>query len=94
VLSNEKNVYEELGTGFTLIALDADDASVAAIVAGAASVEVPLSVVRDSFADDRIEFAARLVLVRPDQFVVWAGDRAPDDAKAMFVRVAGAGEPH
>jgi hypothetical protein len=29
------------------------------------------------------------VLVRPDQYVVWASDAAPDDAPNLLRRVAG-----
>jgi hypothetical protein len=45
--------------------------------------------VRDTFTDGRERYEAHLVLVRPDQFVVWTGDRAPTDANALFSRVVG-----
>jgi hypothetical protein len=32
-----------------------------------------------------------LTLVRPDQYVVWAGDREPGDGLALIDRVRGAG---
>jgi Aromatic-ring hydroxylase, C-terminal len=31
-----------------------------------------------------------LALVRPDQYVAWAGDREPDDGLALIDRVRGA----
>jgi 2-polyprenyl-6-methoxyphenol hydroxylase-like FAD-dependent oxidoreductase len=89
VLSAGKNIYEELGSGFTLVALDADEASIEALVLAAADAGVPLKVVRDSLTGERADFAARLVLVRPDQFVVWAADGAPDDPAGMLARVTG-----
>jgi hypothetical protein len=37
-------------------------------------------VIRDSAAEGRERYASRLILVRPDQFVAWAGDDAePSD---------------
>jgi 4-hydroxyisophthalate hydroxylase len=89
VLSNGKNVYETLGDGFTLLGLDADDADVAVFESSAEKAGIPLAVVRDAFSDERKEFEAQLVLVRPDQFVVWAGDGAPGDVAALLARVTG-----
>lgn len=88
-LSDGRNVFEALGRGFTLLAFGVDDAAVAAMSAGAAKHGVPLSVVRDSWEDERTRYESRLVLVRPDQFVSWTGDAAPADAAAVFARVAG-----
>ena len=73
-LSSGKNVYEELAGGFTLLALDASPHDVTALTEAASELGVPLTVIEDSFDGDRKEFERRLVLVRPDQFVAWAGD--------------------
>jgi hypothetical protein len=50
---------------------------------------VPLKVVRDRYADGRLKYETRMILVRPDQFIVWIGDRAPPDADAIMRKVAG-----
>ena len=34
-------------------------------------------------------YEAPLILVRPDQFIAWTGDRAPADAAALMRKVAG-----
>ncbi|MCL2394970.1 MAG: FAD-dependent monooxygenase [Acidimicrobiaceae bacterium] len=89
VLSSGRNVYEELGSDFTLIALGADPAVVEGFEASARAQGVPLKVLTDSREGDRQEFRAGLVLVRPDQFVAWAGDQEPSDIEALFRRVTG-----
>jgi hypothetical protein len=49
-----------------------------------------LEVVLDTYEEPRTLYGGRLVLVRPDQYVVWAGDSAPDDPKALIRKVTGA----
>ena len=88
-LSSGRNVYEDLGTGFTLLAFDAPPSSVAALETGAREVGVPLTVISDDLGGDRAEFAARLVVVRPDQFVAWTGDDSPAEVSSIFARAAG-----
>jgi len=74
VLPDGGNVYEQLGPGFTLLALDAPTAAVAALADAALGAGVPLQVVRHAAEGECARYRARLVLVRPDQFVAWAGD--------------------
>jgi 2-polyprenyl-6-methoxyphenol hydroxylase-like FAD-dependent oxidoreductase len=88
-LSSGRNVFEELGRGFTLLAWDADPAAVRAFEEAAAASAIPLTVVRDSYADGRAAYGCRMVLVRPDQFVVWVGDDGPADAGAVLGTVTG-----
>ena len=49
---------------------------------------MPLTVVRDG-AGEAASYGARLVLVRPDRFVAWTGDEAPEDPGALVRRVTG-----
>ncbi len=88
-LSWGRNVFEVLGDGFTLLAFGVDDSAVGAIEHALGVCRVPLRVVRDSYEDDRKAYEARLILVRPDQYVVWAADEAPQDAVALIRKVAG-----
>jgi 2-polyprenyl-6-methoxyphenol hydroxylase-like FAD-dependent oxidoreductase len=88
-LSSGRNVFEELSDGFTLLALDADNQSVRALETAAERRRLPMKVIRDSFADGRELYEARLALVRPDQYVVWAGGAAPRDVDGMMMRVVG-----
>jgi 4-hydroxyisophthalate hydroxylase len=74
-LSSGRNIFEELCQSFTLIALGASEAA-SAFEAAASRLGIPLKVITDSAADGRERYASRLILVRPDQFVAWAGDEA------------------
>jgi 2-polyprenyl-6-methoxyphenol hydroxylase-like FAD-dependent oxidoreductase len=88
-LSSGRNVFEELGDGFTLLALDAPGDAVDTLEEAARQRTIPLKVIRDTRADGREQYESRLVLVRPDQYVVWAGDTAPDDTDQLLRRVTG-----
>jgi len=88
-MSSGKNVFEELGLGFTLLAFGADDAGVAAFERAAAAAHMPMSVVRDSYAGGREAYERRLILVRPDQYVAWTADAAPADVPALLAKVTG-----
>jgi 2-polyprenyl-6-methoxyphenol hydroxylase-like FAD-dependent oxidoreductase len=89
LLSSGKNVFEALGRGFTLFAFDGDDAAPRQFAAAARAANVPLTIVRDSFTGGREAYRANLFLVRPDEHVVWTGDRTPDDPARVLRRVAG-----
>jgi 2-polyprenyl-6-methoxyphenol hydroxylase-like FAD-dependent oxidoreductase len=88
-LSSGRDVFEELGRGFTLLAFGSQEADTSGFEQAAASCRVPLKVVRDSYADGRLKYECRMILVRPDQYIAWIGDRAPTDAAAVMRRVAG-----
>jgi len=88
VLSDGRNVFEALGRGFTLVALDAGDETVTQFETAARNAGIPLAVIRDSRAGGREDWKARLILIRPDEFVAWADDRAEDPA-AILRRAAG-----
>jgi 4-hydroxyisophthalate hydroxylase len=83
-------VFEELGPGFTLIAVGASDESAAAFVAAADSSGVPLDVVTREAGSEAEEYGSCLILVRPDHFVSWVGDGAdPATAGEVLARSAG-----
>jgi 4-hydroxyisophthalate hydroxylase len=89
LLSSGRNVFEELGPAFTLLAFDGDDRGVAAFADAAKRLGVPLKIVRDAYADGRTAYEAKLILVRPDRYIAWTGETAPADADAVVAKVAG-----
>ncbi len=88
-LSSGRNVFEALGRGFALLAFDVDDRTIGPFEQAARALGVPLKIIRDSYADARKLYEARLVLVRPDQYVAWAGDAAPQDVRSLMAKVTG-----
>ena len=75
--------------GFTLLAFDAPEGSVKALTDAAETLGVPLTVIEDTYEGGREQYEARLALVRPDQYCVWASDDAPESASAVLRRVCG-----
>ena len=86
-----RSTFDELGFEFTLLAFDADDTAVKSFEQVAKALNVPLKIVRDSFSGELKDYEAKLILVRPDQYVVWTGDAAPIDPQAVVAKVVGRG---
>ncbi|MDM0045928.1 FAD-dependent monooxygenase [Variovorax dokdonensis] len=85
-----QNVYDRLGTGFTLLAFDAPPATLEQFRAAAEAMSLPLSIVEAVQTDETARYAAGLVLVRPDQFVAWAGQAASvEDARLVLSTASG-----
>lgn len=91
-LSSGRNVFEELGPGYTLIALTQDHAPVAAFQNAAHTMRIPLHVIADTFEGGRAAYERRYILTRPDQHVAWAGNQPPADPAELLRRVAGHAE--
>lgn len=87
-LPSGRNVYEALGTGFTLLVVGAADAHASAVQAfrdEAKLLRLPLTVVDCGEGSEAGRYEAPLILVRPDQFVAWVGTT---DASASSARQA------
>ncbi|PTS88726.1 monooxygenase [Sphingomonas sp. HMWF008] len=89
-LSSGSSSYDLLGPGFTLFAFDVADNVSIAFANAAALLGLPLTIVADTWNCDAARYEARLVLVRPDQFVAWTSNAVDeDDAGAILRRAAG-----
>ena len=92
VLSSGRNVYEELGEGYTLLSLGLAEEALEPWRRAAQRLDLPLKLVADEGQGEAGRYQARLVLVRPDQFVAWAADEAVADeqrAEDVLRRVRG-----
>jgi 4-hydroxyisophthalate hydroxylase len=76
MLSTGVNTHDVAGEGFTLLALDAADDIVASFHSEALRLGIPLTIIRDQAAGEGARYGAAMVLVRPDHYVTWSGDRA------------------
>ena len=91
LLSSGRNVFEQLGSDFTLLAFDVGDAAHATFAAAAQAVRVPLKVVRDSYDQGRRAYEAKFILVRPDRYVAWIAD-SPADPVAILRKIVAKGQ--
>jgi 4-hydroxyisophthalate hydroxylase len=88
-LSSGANIFERLAPGFTLVALTGEQQPAAAFRDAAEELRMPLRVITDSFDGPRAAWTRRLILVRPDQYVAWAANGPPADARTVLRRAAG-----
>jgi 2-polyprenyl-6-methoxyphenol hydroxylase-like FAD-dependent oxidoreductase len=88
-LSSGMELGQALGSGFTLLAFDADPHDVSGFAQASARLQVPLDIIGDTFADSRARYAARLVLVRPDGFIAWSGDTADGAHVSILAQAIG-----
>ena len=84
-------MFEELGGGFGLLVLDGQDATIGDFVRAAEHLRAPLKILRNSRADGRERYEATYVLIRPDEFVAWAGPEGQVDARAVLSKAIGVG---
>jgi len=84
LLSSGRNVFEELGSAFTLLAFGVDDAAAASFAQTGKTLGVPLKIVRDSYEARRRDYNAKFILVRPDRYIAWRADAPPADAAAVL----------
>ena len=73
--------------GMTLLALDADRASLDSFKDTARALHMPLTVTSYTSADRRALYEAKFILVRPDQFVAWPSETAPDNALEILRKI-------
>lgn len=81
------SLFDRFGRGFTLLRLRPADS--AGLERAAAARGIPLAVLDVAVPEARELYGRDLALVRPDHYIAWRGDRAPDDAEALLARVTG-----
>ena len=88
-LDDGRNAYDVLGACFTLLALEVEPNETRTWEAEASRLGMPLSIVRARRDGAAERWEAGLILLRPDQFVAWAGE-APADAGRILRAAIGA----
>jgi 2-polyprenyl-6-methoxyphenol hydroxylase-like FAD-dependent oxidoreductase len=80
-------LFDHLGRGFTLLCLRGIGEDAHPLGAAAEAMRLPLTL--RALPEARDLYERDFALIRPDQHVAWRGDRIPDDARALLMRVAG-----
>lgn len=70
-LTGGDDAFEKLGPGFTLLCIGPTQEDAGAFAEAAAALSVPLKVVALAANSGAERYAARWILVRPDEFVAW-----------------------
>jgi 4-hydroxyisophthalate hydroxylase len=91
LLSSGRNVFEDLGQGFSLLGLDFPESTLRSFEVAAKQLSVPLKIIRDTCDGGRKQYKATLILIRPDQFVGWASSDSDVDGAEILRRAIGAG---
>ena len=89
-----KSLYDEFGEGFTLLFFGTDDADLAltgaqcgALVQAAEQAGIPLHLVPLVNPLLCVRYAARFVLIRPDQHVAWRGEQLPQSVDEALGKI-------
>ena len=91
LLSSGRNIFEDLGQGFSLLGLDVHESTLRSFEVAAKRLGMPLKIIRDTCDGGRERYQARLILIRPDQFVAWASSESGVDGAEVLSRTIGAG---
>ncbi len=89
-LPDGQDLWEALGPGYTLLNLKSDAGLNTSFESAAAGAGVPLKVLSFDAPDLADAYEAEAILVRPDQFIAWAGKADGADAPAILARATGA----
>ncbi len=89
-LSAGGNVFDRLGPRFTLLDFSGEgDATANAFTDAAKKSGIPFNAVSDTCDGGREAYQKRFILVRPDQYIVWAADTPPDDPARLLAMAVG-----
>ena len=90
-LPQGKDLWEELGPGFTLMDMVDSECRSSAWITAARTLGIPLKVLPLSSSALRDAYDTEAILVRPDQFIAWSGDIASADPSMVLSRAVGRG---
>jgi hypothetical protein len=82
-------LFDHFCNGFTLLLLPGRQDDGDAFVSAAAEHQIPLKRYSVDLPEIRDLYCAGMALIRPDQHVVWRGDRSPEHAVATLRTAVG-----
>ncbi len=83
------SLFDQFGTGFTLLRLGTNPPDSAAFEAAARELNMPFTQLDIADDDIRALYGRDLALIRPDQHVAWRGNAVPSDASGLLRRLTG-----
>jgi hypothetical protein len=83
------SLFDRLGRWFTLLRVNDPSLDVGPLENAAEAGGVPLTILDISVPEADELYGARLVLVRPDQYIAWRGDALPAEPDSLLARVTG-----
>jgi hypothetical protein len=92
VLADGRNIYQALGDGFCMLAVNAKTGSAQVFQEAASALGLPLTVIEEAHGQQADRYQAHWVLVRPDQFIAWVGHDADiglEQAHALLAHALG-----
>lgn len=92
MLSSGRNIFEELGHGYTLLCVATDAAHRQIWAQAAKDAGIPLKIIHQEKGSQADRYEMAWVLVRPDQFIAWTSESVQTDAgevRAVLHRVQG-----
>lgn len=88
-LWDDVNVYDRIGTAFTLISVGDNDEAVMAFKDTAGLLGIELTVIEAMESSQANKYEAPLILVRPDHFVAWTGSADGLEPRTILRRTIG-----
>lgn len=85
------SLFDQFGTGFTLLRLGTNPPDSAAFEAAARDLNMPFTQLDIADNDIRALYGRDLALIRPDQHIAWRGNAVPSDASGLLRRLTGFG---
>lgn len=83
ILANEKNIYEQLGAGYTLLSVGNDSTAEQMWRDAAGSANIPLTIIHQDAGTQADHYEAAWVLIRPDQFIAWTSEPSSINASQI-----------
>ncbi|MBS9424782.1 FAD-dependent oxidoreductase [Photorhabdus caribbeanensis] len=83
------SLFDILGTGFSLLRVGAYFPAVSELLDQAYQRKIPIKIIDLSGSDAWQLYQARLLLVRPDQYIAWKGDEVPNNIGSILDKIIG-----
>lgn len=80
-------LIDSLGSGFALLVSESETHRIEAFGRAADELQIPLNVV--SVGNEMRDYQAELILVRPDHFISWVGEKQEENPTTVLAKAAG-----